>query len=245
MPAPRKIEYEQVEPGWRAGIKSPGQLAAEYTDATGVAVTPQAIRKHFVKAGVPRDLAAKIHAKAEAKVLAAMVPLKVLPPALECEVEVASTLEATVRIEHKAAIRKFRERTVALMNELEDASDPNLWAQIRALAASPLIDPSPEQTRAQDARAEALIEALNRAIAFPTRVAGLRALSDSLKTLIGLEREALGLDNKSAGDRTTCRTLSDIERAARIMSILDRARRVRDAACGGDHSLAGSPSEGT
>jgi len=234
MPAARKIDYAHIEAGWRAGIKSPGQLAAEYTEATGISVTPQAIRKHFSKLGVPRDLAAKIHAKANAKVLAAMVPAKVLPALVEREVvEVASSLEATVRIEHKVAIRKFRERTVALMNELNDASDPNLWAQIRALAAPPLIDPTPEQQRAQDARAEALIGALNRATAFPTRVGGLRALSDSLRTLIALEREALGLDKKSARQHGTGRTLSDTERAARIMSILDRARRARDAAGGG------------
>jgi hypothetical protein len=122
---------------------------------------------------------------------------------------------------------------------------PGWRAQIRALAAPPLIDPTLEQQRAQDARAEALIEALNRAAAFPTRVAGLRALSDSLRTLIALEREALGLDDKSAVDQGMGRTLSDTERAARIMSILDRARRARDAAGAGNHGSAGTPPGGS
>lgn len=55
MPARKKVDYERIEPGWRAGVLSPAQLAAEYTEATGVSVSHAAIIKHFKKLGVPRD----------------------------------------------------------------------------------------------------------------------------------------------------------------------------------------------
>jgi hypothetical protein len=126
-----------------------------------------------------------------------------------------------------------------LMVDLKAASDPALWAQFRALASSRPIAVTPEQQRQQDARAEARIDALNRATGFQVRAAGLRTLTGSLKILIGLERQALGLDRKSTSDHGTGRNLSDVERAARIMSILDRARRARDAAGGDNRGSAG------
>ena len=54
MPARKKVDYERIEPGWRAGALSPSQLAAEYTDATGVSVSRSAIIKHFTELGIPR-----------------------------------------------------------------------------------------------------------------------------------------------------------------------------------------------
>lgn len=77
MAAPRIIDYGRIEPGWRAGILSVQQLADEYRAATGQAVTLTAINKHFKKLGIPRDLSAKIEAKAAAMVSAAMVSGKV------------------------------------------------------------------------------------------------------------------------------------------------------------------------
>ena len=61
----------------RAGILSPRQLAAQYTEETGDPVSHAAIVNHFKKAGIDRDLAAKIRAKADAMVTQAMVTGKV------------------------------------------------------------------------------------------------------------------------------------------------------------------------
>ena len=69
MAAPGTVDYGRIEPGWREGLKSVPQLAAEYTAATGQPITQAAIRKHFVKIGVPRDLSAKIKAKADKPVV--------------------------------------------------------------------------------------------------------------------------------------------------------------------------------
>ncbi len=73
MAAHRRIDWERIEPGWRAGVKSVLQIAADYTKSTGDKVSHTAINKHFRDLGVPRDLSAKIKAKADAIVSASIV----------------------------------------------------------------------------------------------------------------------------------------------------------------------------
>jgi hypothetical protein len=62
MVAPKKIDYDSLEPDWRSGLKSPEQIASDYTKRTGVKCTRQAIVKWFKAHGVGRDLTAQIHA---------------------------------------------------------------------------------------------------------------------------------------------------------------------------------------
>lgn len=230
MAAPRKIDYERLEPAWRAGIKSPAQLAADYTADTGVAVSATAIVKHFKKHDIPRDLRAKVKAKADAMVLAAMVRGKVggTGPTDREVVDGNATAIATIDLGHRRAVRTGREIVERLLNELGESCDPELWSNIRALAAPPLIDPSPEQKAEHERRARDLADALERATAFPSRVAGARALADAMRVLITLEREIVGLDKSEADPSGAAgRILSDVERAARLMSILDRAKRAK------------------
>lgn len=229
MAAPRKIDYERLEPAWRAGIKSPAQLAADYTADTGVAVSATAIVKHFKKHDIPRDLRAKVKAKADAMVLAAMVRGKVggTGPTDREVVDGNATAIATIDLGHRRAVRTGREIVERLLNELGESCDPELWSNIRALAAPPLIDPSPEQKAEQERRSRDLADALERATAFPSRVAGARALADAMRVLITLEREIVGLDKSEADPLGGGRILSDVERAARLMSILDRAKRAK------------------
>ena len=56
MAAPKKIDYDRIAPGWRAGLLRPHQLAALYTEETGQKVSHAAIIKHFKKSGIARDL---------------------------------------------------------------------------------------------------------------------------------------------------------------------------------------------
>ena len=166
MAAPRKIDYERIEAGWRAGLKSPEQLAAEYTRETGVSVTYVAINKHFKKLGVPRDLKAKIKAKADEMVLKAMVSAKVSAKVLLAGekrdkeiVDVVAETVAEIRIVHRKDISRHRALTVALLAELE--------SQTADMALSGRVD-------------------------------NLKKLSDTLKTLIGLERQAYDIGEVAA-----------------------------------------------
>ena len=129
MAAPRIIDYGRIEPGWRAGKLSVQQLADDYEQATGQAVTLQAINKHFKKLGIPRDLSAKIDAKAAAMVQAAMVQGKVqidgseTLPAEAAIIASAATTSANVQLSHRADIRKLRERVQGYETELDACPD--------------------------------------------------------------------------------------------------------------------------
>lgn len=217
-------DWERIEADYVAGVLSLREIAR----AAGI--TDTAIRKHAKRCGWERNLEPQIQAKADALVRRQQVRTEVRSQAAISDrqiIEANAEYIARIRGEHRSDIKRLRDRVKLMMDELEDACEPDLWASIRALAAPPLIDATPEERAKQDQRTEALIDALNRATGFAGRLAGLKVLADTLKTLIGVEREALGLDDKSAGNHDSGRILSDVERAARLMSILDRAKRAK------------------
>jgi hypothetical protein len=81
---------------------------------------------HFKKLGVPRDLSAKIHAKADAMVAEAMVTGKVSTETTKRDAEIidgGATLVATVLLSQRADITKARGLVTKLMAELEAQTD--------------------------------------------------------------------------------------------------------------------------
>ena len=186
MAAPRKVDYEAIEAGWRAGLKSPQQLAFEYTEATGIKVSRSAIIKHFEKLGVPRDLRAKVQAKAEAMVAEAMVTGKVSSvTTITSSAIIAAAAEdvARVRIAHRSDITRMRALVLRLLAECEaESADPALFAEIGELLRSP-----------DEKGADRLNEAYQKAISLPTRIKGVKDLADTLRVLVALEREAYGI----------------------------------------------------
>lgn len=197
MAAPRKIDYERIEPAWRAGVKSPAQLAAEYTRETGVSVSHAAIIKHFKKLGVPRDLAAKVRAKADAMVMESMVTGKVATVTTKRDAEIidqSATLVAQVHISHRTDIGRARKLCLILLTELE--------ATTEGVAALEQLDELLQKTEKGDASAETregVSRALQKVISLPSRASTLKALADSLKTLVTLEREAWGISTDPQG----------------------------------------------
>lgn len=201
MAAPRKIDYERVEPDWRAGLKCPAQIAAEYTAATGVSVSHAAIIKHFKKLGVPRDLASKIKAKADAIVTASMVTGKVSSVTNKTDAQIidgSAVVVATVQVAHRSDIRRAKALSLKLLAELESQTDNGeLFEQLAQLLIDPVDADEPnDATRKAHAKR---MEALQAALSLAGRTKIMKDLGDSLKTLIGLEREAFGLDDKKSG----------------------------------------------
>lgn len=189
MAAQKKVDYEAIEPGWRAGIKSPAQLAAEYTEATGISVSRSAIIKHFDKIGVPRDLSAKVHAKADAMVAEAMVTGKVSTETTMADaaiINAAAIDVATIRISHRRDIAMSRELCVTLLHELQ-AQTGNM----------PGLVELGEILRAPNENgADRLNDIYRAVISLPERSKTMKALQESLRGLVGMEREAYGLDVK-------------------------------------------------
>ncbi len=195
MAAPKKIDYDRIEPGWRAGLLSPHQLAALYTEETGQKVSHAAIIKHFKKSGIARDLSSKINDRANAMVTEAMVTGKVtskpsIPDALI--IEQGSIQVATVKLAHRRDIHRARNLANALLDELEKQTDPITLALLTDLGEL-LRNPD-------DKGMDKLNDLYHAIIALPERSKTMKVLVESLQKLVDMERTAFGMDAKGADD---------------------------------------------
>ncbi|AWL29356.1 hypothetical protein DJ533_12635 [Acinetobacter defluvii] len=188
----QKIDYERVERGWRAGILSPRQLAAAYEEETGQKVSHAAIIKHFNKLGVPRNLAEKIKAKSDAMVTQAMVTEQVTPVTIKRDQEIiedAATQLTYVRLNQRKDIQRSRKIAMSLFDELEmmvGQENVKLLEMLGELMWSP-----------DDKGNDKVNDLYMKIISMPGRVKSMKDLSDTLKTLIALERQAFGLDDEN------------------------------------------------
>lgn len=209
MAAPKKVDYERIESGWRAGIKSPAQLAAEYTAETGISVSHAAIIKHFKKLGVPRDLGAKVKAKAESMVMEAMVTGKVSSVTTKRDAEIiddTAAILANVQVSHRTDIRRSRTLAMTLLGELERVTGSiDLFEQLGELLHSP-----------DDKGVDKRNDLYQKVISMAGRVGNMKQLSDTLKTLVGLEREAYGLEVVVAPVNNQIVNISNDQLAQRI-----------------------------
>lgn len=199
MAAPKKVDYERIEAGWRAGLKSPAQLAYEYTEETGVPVSRAAIIKHFDKLGVPRNLDAKVHAKADAMVTQAMVTGKVSPDTTRRDssiVEAAATEVATVRLSHRTDIQRSKRLANSLLEHLESIGLPKL-PEVKG------------ETEKQTQRT------LSMAI-LKDQSAILDKLVGTQKVLVAMEREAFGI----------AQMVESPETPKDMVNLMDVARRI-------------------
>ncbi|WP_310636028.1 hypothetical protein [Delftia acidovorans] len=195
MAARKRVDYERIEAGWRAGLLSPRQLAAAYTEETGEKVSHAAIIKHFTDRGVPRDLSVKIHSKADAMVTASMVTGKVTPDTKIPEkriVDEGATMVADVRLGHRRDVHRARRLMNRLMDELEQQTDPATLAKLQELSAAVV---SPDEKPGRDRFAE-LLEAV---ISLPERSKTMKMMVESLQKLVDMERQAYGIRDEGGG----------------------------------------------
>ena len=185
MSKPRKIiDWERIEPEWRAGIKSVLQVAADYEVATGQTISHTAINKHFKSLGVTRDLSAKIRAKAKALVSVATVSALVSTETKKTDVETIdgnAEVIATVQLSQRKDIKRVRKLVMEMFEELEGVTEN------RELVAALVSD-------VEDGDMQ---RALKRVAELPGRADIVKKLTDALKTLVALEREAFNLDDDS------------------------------------------------
>lgn len=193
-PARNQVDWDAMEPDWRAGIKTKLQLSQEF------GVSRAAIDKHWAKAGVERDLTAKIQAKADALVAQAVVTGPVATATKSAEtavVEANAKLQARVRMAHRTDIQRARKLSMSLLLELESQTESNdLYRQLAEL----LSEPAEEDNHAAVERQRRRQELFERAIGLPGRTKTMKELADTLKTLVGLEREAFGLSVAQGDD---------------------------------------------
>lgn len=166
---------------YRAGTVSVREIAAE----AGISHT--AINKRAKRDEWARDLKAKIKAKADAKVSRATVSSEVsartkLTEAVRVEVE--AEVSARVQLAHRADIGRARRLSLKLLSELESQTD-NV----------PELGDLGEFLRNENANGVDRLNDIYRAvISLPERTKTMKALSETLKNLVGLEREAYGIE---------------------------------------------------
>ncbi|CAI1231336.1 hypothetical protein [Serratia ficaria] len=190
-----KPDWEAIESAYRAGLMSVREIASQH----GISHT--AINKQAKKEGWERDLKAKIKAKADTLVSRREVSKQVSTEKAVSErqlIEATAEVIANVRMEHRGDIRKARAITNALFDELgAECADIAALEKLGELMADP-----------DDNGRDKLNEIYRAVIGMPERVKAVKALSDALKNLIGLERQAYDIDGPE-GDNSV-KKLSDL-----------------------------------
>jgi len=190
--ARKQIDYSRMEEPWRAGILSVLQIAANYEQETGVAVSHTAVNRYFKNNGIPRDLAAKIKAKADAIVSASEVSGEVSTVTVETErkiVDANAMTVAAVQLSHRSDIKRSRGLVSKLQDELEhQTSNQPEYEKLGELLASP-----------DGKGVDKVGEIYRKAMSLPSRVDTMKKLADTHKTLIGLEREAFNIKSADGG----------------------------------------------
>ncbi|MDE9615181.1 hypothetical protein L2105_18375 [Citrobacter portucalensis] len=178
-----KPDWEAIESAYRAGVMSLREIASQNGISEG------AIRKRAKRDEWSRDLNAKVKERADDLVRKAEVRKQVRSETVLSErvlIEATAEVIATVRMEHRGDIRRAREITNALFDELgAECADV---ASLRKLGEL-MLEPD-ENGR------DKLNEIYHSIISMPERVKALKALSDAMKNLVGLERQAYDIGEK-------------------------------------------------
>lgn len=191
----KRPDWEAIESAYRAGVMSIREIASQYE------ITHQAISKRAKKEGWERDLKAKVKARAENLVAKREVASLVATEKAISErqlIEANAEVIANVRMEHRGDIRRARELTNTLFDELSaECADVPALRKLGELMFSP-----------DDNGRDKLNEIYHSIISLPERVKSAKALSETLKNLVGLERQAYGLDD--AQPNKTASQLSEL-----------------------------------
>ena len=182
-------DWERIELDYRAGIKTLRQIAEE-NGISHVAITKRAKRD-----GWTRDLSAKIQSKAEELVTKELVTKMVTTETKMAErqvIEVAAQAVADVRLAHRRDIHRARNLANALLDELEQQTNPETLALLNELGEL-LRNPD-------DKGMDKLNDLYHAIIALPERSKTMKVLVESLQKLVDMERTAFGMDAKGADD---------------------------------------------
>ena len=190
-----KPDWEAIESAYRAGLLSLREIASQHGISEG------AIRKRAKRDKWSRDLSAKVKERSDDLVRKAEVRKKVRSETTLTErvlIEATAEVIANVRMEHRGDIRRAREITNMLFDELAaECADVEALEKLGELMHCP-----------DDKGRDKLNELYHSIISMPERVKSAKALSEALKNLIGLERQAYDIGSNTADDTT--QKLSDL-----------------------------------
>jgi len=178
----KQVDWESVERDYSAGLLSLREIAAKYD------TKESSIRYKANQNDWSRDLSKKIEQKTNEKLrkIELRTELRSEKAISEKEIiEASAQAIVNVKLEHRGDIRKSKRIVNSLFDELEITTDNReLFEQLGEILRN-------ESDSGQDK----LNDIYKKVISMPQRIDGVKKLTDALKTMIGLEREAYGITN--------------------------------------------------
>lgn len=190
MTARQSADWTAVERDFRAGILSLRELGKLH------GLNHVTIKKKADRLGWERSLAEKIHQKADALVLAsatnsggANTKANAANAVAERQtIEANASVIAEVRLRHRRDIAGLREVANSLTEEIRlQCSDPSLLKAMADMLRNPNEFGQDRQN-----------DILQKMISLTNRADVVRKLAETQRLLVGLEREAFGMDLKGA-----------------------------------------------
>lgn len=177
-------DWEKIELDYRSNVKTLRQIADEH------GLAHSSIAKRAKRDNWTRDLAAKIKAKSEElvnKSLANKPANKETRISEQQIIDANATAITNIRLGQRKDIQRSRKIAMSLFDELEHQVGIENVENLEKLG---------ELLRSDDDKGrDALNDLYMKIISMPGRVKSMKDLSDTLKTLIALERQAFGLDD--------------------------------------------------
>jgi hypothetical protein len=211
-------DWERIEAEYRAGVLSLREIASLHPGTNHVAIARRAKKEKW-----PRDLRARIDARAQELVTQAAVTRDEtrVGPVTEREVVESNARHiANVKASHQVYSGRLLKLGITLMSELEQQT-----------ASAEDLQTLGELMRAPDERGtDKLNDIYRRVIATPGRIDSGKKVAEMLKIAVGMDRESNGIEPGKPGEggdapAAASRILTDAERASRLASILERARQ--------------------
>lgn len=178
----KETDWEGVELHFRAGTRSLRDIAAQY------GTTHTSIRKKAKELGWTRDLEGKIKARVLHLVSKSAVSTIDSTERAATEqqiVEANADLQKNLILSHRADIRAARAVAVGLLDELRELGEHRI--EFEELG---------EEFRNADSTRDRRAEQYQAVIGFAGRVDCTKKLAETFKTLVGLEREAFGIESR-------------------------------------------------
>jgi hypothetical protein len=185
------VDWEALATHYRAGIRSLKDIGKEF------GVSDAAIVKRAKRDGWSRDLKAKIRAKAEAKVSAATVSAEVSAERAvteELRIEVESEVQSRVRLAHRRDIGRNRTLSMAMLAELEQITgNVELFQQLGSII----------QQGGEGGPDGKALDAFYKTVSLNGRIDSVKKLAETIRVLVGLERQAFGIDVDESEKKST------------------------------------------
>jgi hypothetical protein len=199
----RTIDWQACERDFRAGVMSLREMGLTH------GVAESAIRKRAKRDEWTRDLRAKIQAKADELVRKQEVRTLVRTEGAvsdKMQIQAMGQRVADVQMGHKAIAARGMKLCQALLAELEtQTTDTVVLAQLGELMRNP-----------DDSGTDRLNDIYKKVISTPGRVDTAKKLVETMKSVIGLEREAysIGTTPEEAASNGVAAFLAGMKRSA-------------------------------